>query len=386
MALKLPIRPPFPPMEALSVDEIPDAPGWQYEPKWDGFRCIAFRDGKDVELQSKAGQPLERYFPDVVEALLALPARRFVLDSEIAIPVHGILSFDELLLRIHPAKSRVEKLARAHPALLIAFDLLVDAKGKSIVALPLSERRARLERFASANFGKSSRIRLSPATTDVKQARRWFERVGASLDGVIAKRIDRSYLSGERIGMFKVKKVRTADCVVGGIRYAEKERVVGSLLLGLYDAEGLLQHVGFTSSLKASDRLELTRKLGALAGSPGFTGRAPGGPSRWSTRRSSEWQPLQPKLVVEVAYDHFTQGRFRHGSRFIRWRPDKPPRQCTFDQVKQSGTGALALIETAKPKSFPRRTVPSRRKAFKPAQTKLKPHRKSSRRLEANSK
>jgi len=331
-------------MEARSVDEIPAGDEWQYEPKWDGFRCIAFRDGNKVFLQSKAGQPLARYFPDVVEALQRLPAKRFVLDGELAIPVDGALIFDELQLRLHPAASRVQKLATAHPAFFIVFDLLADTAGKSLLASPLRERRKQLESFSGANFKMKSAVRLSPATTDLKQAKKWFDKTGGDLDGVIAKLIDAPYASGERTAVVKVKQIRTADCVVGGFRYATGAPVLGSLLLGLYDDDGLLHHVGFTSAFKASERPALTKKFEALRKPPGFTGNAPGGPSRWSTERTGEWEPVNPKIVVEVTYDHFTGGRFRHGTKIVRYRPDKAPRQCTMDQVEHREGKSLALL------------------------------------------
>jgi ATP-dependent DNA ligase len=321
-------------MEALLVADIPTGPGWQYEPKWDGFRCLIFRNGDTVELQSKSGQPLARYFPEVVENVRAVPARTFVLDGEIVIPVKGQLSFDDLLQRIHPAESRVRKLSVERPALLIVFDLLVDASGRSLVDRPLRERRRLLEAFAEKCLAGAKGLRLSPATTNAKAARRWLAMAGGAFDGVMAKRLDLEYRSGDRTGMQKVKHLRTADCVVGGFRYASNARVVGSLLLGLYDADGLLHHVGFTSGFSAADRKRLLAKLEPLIRPPGFTGRAPGGPSRWSTSRSADWQPLAPRLVVEVRYDHFTGDRFRHGTRFLRWRPDKSPRQCTMDQVR----------------------------------------------------
>ncbi|MEN3370344.1 MAG: hypothetical protein V7609_2487 [Verrucomicrobiota bacterium] len=342
MALSL--KPPLPPMEARSVDEIPVGNDWQYEPKWDGFRCIAFRDGDKVFLQSKAGQPLARYFPDVVAAIRELKANRFVLDGELAIPIGDALSFDELQLRLHPAASRVQKLAAAHPALLIVFDLLADAAGKSLLAQPLRERRKELEAFARENLKAKSRIRLSPATTNLATAKKWFDKVGGNLDGVIAKQIEAPYASGERTAMVKVKQIRSADCVVGGFRYATGSRLLGSLLLGLYDDDGLLHHVGFTSAFKASERATLTKKFEALKKKPGFTGNAPGGPSRWSTERSGEWEPVDPKIVVEVTYDHFTGERFRHGTKILRYRPDKSPKQCTMDQVKHREGKSLALL------------------------------------------
>ena len=342
MSLKL--KPPLAPMEALLVAEIPKGAGWQYEPKWDGFRCIAFRSGREVYLQSKSGQPLARYFPDIVEALLQANATQFVVDGEIVIPVGDAISFNDLLLRIHPAASRVAKLARERPAVFILFDLLADNLGKSLLKQPLRNRREKLQEFAAGFIQHDSRLRLSPATTEIGTAQKWFASAGGSLDGIIAKRLEVEYRSGDRTGMVKVKPVRTADCVVGGFRYATKGTSVGSLLLGLYDDAGLLNHVGFCSSFSVSERQVLTRKLEKLIKPPGFTGHAPGGPSRWSTKRSMEWQPLAQKLVVEVAYDHFTGGRFRHGTKFVRWRPDKGPQQCTMEQIRELGKGSLSLL------------------------------------------
>jgi ATP-dependent DNA ligase len=343
--MKLPVQPPFPPMEALLVDEVPTGDGWQYEPKWDGFRCLIFRDAQEVYLQSKAGQPLARYFPELVEAALALKAERFVLDGEIAIPIKNRLSFDDLLMRIHPAASRIKRLAEETPAIFVAFDLLVGTDAKSLTNKPLNVRRPALDQFAKKFFPHNRQIRLSPASTDIEVAQKWFNTVGTDLDGIIAKRTDMPYRSGERTGMQKVKRIRTADCVVGGFRYGSKTKSqVGSLLLGLYDDDGALHHVGFCSGIKNDERPALTKKLEALIHPPGFTGRAPGGPSRWSTERSTEWQPLTPKLVVEVSYDHFTGGRFRHGTSLIRWRPDKAPSQCKMDQGAPTGRGALALL------------------------------------------
>jgi ATP-dependent DNA ligase len=342
--MSLPVQEPLAPMDALLVDTIPEGKGWQYEPKWDGFRCLVFRDGPKVRLQSKSGQPLTRYFPELSEAFLGLKARRFILDGEIAVPVEKRFSFDDLLQRIHPAESRVRKLAVEHPALFIAFDLLVDAAGKPLLKHPLRERREKLEVFAAKFFPKDRRIHLSPATTDRGTAKEWFRKVGGDLDGLIAKRLDCDYRSGTRDGMEKVKLSRTADCVVGGFRYAAKKKVVGSLLLGLYDDAGLLNHVGFCSGLKAEERQALLRKLEPLVRPPGFTGKAPGGLSRWSTKRSMEWEPLKPLLVVEVTYDHFTGERFRHGTNLVRWRPDKAPEQCRMDQLAKSGFASLALL------------------------------------------
>jgi ATP-dependent DNA ligase len=332
-------------MEATSVPTIPEGPEWLYEPKWDGFRCLAFRDGKSLKLQSKAGQPLSRYFPELIEQFLALAPQKFVLDGEIVVPVDGDLSFDDLLLRIHPAASRIAKLAVETPASFIAFDLLVTERGSSLTRKTLAERRPMLEKFATRYFKRGSQVRLSPATTRLEVVNRWFENVGGGLDGIIAKQLDQPYHSGDRLGMVKVKQLRTVECVVGGFRYASKGKLVGSLLLGLYDDEGLLHHVGFCSGLTTEKKKELTPKLEKLIKKPGFTGQAPGGPSRWSTERSAQWQPLAPKLVVEVQYDHYTGGRFRHGTRFLRWRPDKPPRQCTLNQLEGEKSSPLLLLK-----------------------------------------
>ena len=332
--MTLPLKQPYLPMEAKSVEKLPSGDNWQYEPKWDGFRCLAFRDGDQVDLQSKSGQPLARYFPEVVDAVLKLKAKQFVIDGEIVVPVHGKFSFDDLLMRIHPAASRIKKLAQETPAKLIVFDQLVDERGKPLVDLTLEQRRKKLDAFAKKVFPKNNSIELSPCTDDLKIAKDWLAGAGVDLDGVIAKRIDMPYQSGNRDGMVKVKRLRTADCVVGGFRYASEGKVIGSMLLGLYDDEGLLHHVGFTSSFKSDEKPALTKKLEKLIKPPGFTGNAPGGPSRWATERSAEWQPLAPRLVIEVQYDHFTGGRFRHGTKFLRWRPDKKPVQCRMNQVK----------------------------------------------------
>jgi ATP-dependent DNA ligase len=292
---------------------------------------------------SKAAKPLTRYFPELAANLSRVKAKNFVLDGEIVIAEDGKLSFDALLMRIHPAASRIKKLSEATPSTFIIFDLLVDDNGESLVELPLEGRRKKLEQFAKKYFQKNESIRLSPVTTDLAVARKWFH-MGVALDGVVAKRRDLPYQSGERTGMQKIKKERTADCVVAGFRYLEGKPLVGSLLLGLYNNEGKLDHVGFTSSIHQKDRPALTKKLKLLIKPPGFTGKAPGGPSRWSTKRSTEWEPLDPKLVIEVRFDHFTGGRFRHGTKFIRWRPEKAPEQCTMEQVKRETQSALNLL------------------------------------------
>jgi ATP-dependent DNA ligase len=339
----LPIPKTYAPMEASSATSLPVGPQWQYEPKWDGFRCLAFGNQKKLDLQSKSGKPLTRYFPELVDALSKVSATRFVLDGEIVIPVNDDLSFDELLMRIHPSKSRLEKLSQQTPCLFIIFDLLVNPEGKSLVGLPLADRRRQLERFASKYLKDNRTLRLSPFTQELSVARKWFA-IGTAVDGVMAKRRDLPYQSGNRKGMEKIKKLRTADCVVGGFRYLEQEPLVGSLLLGLYNKSGALDHVGFTSSISREVRPSLTRKLRKLIKPPGFTGKAPGGPSRWSSKRSSEWQPLGPKLVAEVQFDHFTGGRFRHGTKFLRWRPDKKPAECTIAQVQRENRTALNLL------------------------------------------
>ncbi len=322
------------PMEARSVDALPEEPGWQFEPKWDGFRCIAFRDGGEVELFAKSGKPLGRYFPETVSLVRSLPGRSFVLDGELGIPVGDTLSFDALQLRLHPAESRIRKLAAETPAILILFDIPVAPEGERLLHAPLTERRGALESFFEAAVPGAPALRLSPYTRDRSEAERWLQKAGGALDGVVAKRLDGVYESGER-AMLKVKRLRSADCVVGGFRYGANSREVRSLLLGLYNDDGRLDHVGFTSSFADMDKKALTRDLEALRGGPGFTGNAPGGPSRWATERSTEWEPLRPELVVEVRYDHVSGDRFRHGTKFLRWRPDKAPRQCTFEQLEQ---------------------------------------------------
>ena len=317
-------------MEARLASALPDGDGWQFEPKWDGFRCIAIKAGRSVELWGKSGKPLGRYFPEVVAMIQALPPDRFVLDGELIVSVDGVGSFDALQQRLHPAESRIRKLSAATPAMLVVFDLLQDEKVRWL-ARPLSERRAALEAFGDTVPSQTG-LRLSPATVDRAVAERWFAGLSHELDGVIAKRLDDPYASGER-AMVKIKCFRTADCVVGGFRYGTGSKQVGSLLLGLYNAEGKLDHVGFTSAFSKEEKPALTRKLEKLRGGPGFTGKAPGGPSRWSTERSSQWEPLRLELVAEVRYDQITNDRFRHGTRFVRWRPDKVPETCTFDQL-----------------------------------------------------
>jgi len=335
-SVDLPIKPPYPPMEAKRVETIPDGEGWQYEPKWDGFRALVFRDGATLTIQSKSGQPLDRYFPELVDAFLRLDADSFVLDGEIVVPVEGRLSFDDLLQRIHPAASRIRKLSQETPARFFAFDLLagpVRSGAVSYVQTSLSERRKLLEEFV-ARYQGAPTIQLSPATEDRKVAATWFEKFGSmGLDGVMAKRLAEPYHSGDREGMVKVKHLKTADCVVGGFRYATGSKAIGSLLLGLYDQDDNLVFIGHTSSFKKNEKTELKEIVEPLISENPFSVRVPGGPSRWSSERSGEWVPVKPKLVCEVEYDYFSQMRFRHGSRFIRWRPEKKPKQCTMDQV-----------------------------------------------------
>jgi len=338
--LHLPIQPPFPPMEARIAKKIPVGDKFIYEPKWDGFRCLAFRDRDAVVLQSKSGQPLTRYFPELVDALLKLPADHFVLDGEIVIECAEHLDFNALLQRIHPAESRIRRLSRETPARLITFDLLVDVRGSLVANFPLHDRKRLLEDFFSKSVKPAEKdtIRLGPASYSLADAEKWMTELAAyGCDGVVAKLKDEPYHSGDRDAMVKIKRMRTADCVIGGFRYATKKNAgVGSILLGLYNDAGELDHVGFCSGFTAEQRKELVKKLVPLIEKPGFTGKSPGGPSRWAhaNLRSTEWEPLRPELVCEVQYDHFSGGRFRHGTKFLRWRPDKSPKQCTFDQLR----------------------------------------------------
>ncbi len=320
---------PVAPMEAKLVADLPEGEGWQFEPKWDGFRAIVRRAGDEVELWSKSGKPLGRFFPEVIAMLAGLKAKDFLLDGELILPVGGILSFDSLQARLHPAASRIAKLARETPAQLMLFDLLA-LDGENLSDRPQAERRKALERFHRAHGGPD--LLLSPCTLDRDRALAWLARSGGALDGVIAKRRDSPYRPGERF-MLKVKQRRTADCVVGGVRYDGHGQAVASLLLGLYDEEGLLDHVGFVSGLSQAEKERLVATVAPFMGGVGFTGKAPGGPSRWNNGREAPWVPLAPELVVEVLYDQVTGSRFRHGARFLRWRPDKAPRQCTFEQL-----------------------------------------------------
>ena len=317
------------PMEARSAEGLPQDEGWWFEPKWDGFRCLAFRDGDRVRLQAKSGKPLDRFFPEVVAMLRELPASRFIVDGELLGRSEGRFSFESLQMRLHPSASRIERLSRETPATLTLFDMLLSPGGDDLRQQPLKVRRQALQVFA-ASIPEGAALSVTPGTADRREAQDWLE--DRKLEGVVAKRLDGPYLEGER-AMVKVKRVRTADCVVGGFRYASGKPVVGSLLLGLYNDQGLLDHVGFTSGLAEIDKPDLTKKLEALKGEPGFTGDKPGGPSRWSTERSSQWTPLKSELVVEVSFDHVSGGRFRHGTRLLRFRPDKAPGQCRMEQL-----------------------------------------------------
>jgi ATP-dependent DNA ligase len=323
-------------MEARSAEALPTGPGWWFEPKWDGFRCLAFRNGDEVILQAKSGKRLARFFPDVASLLAKVDADEFALDGELLIPRQRRSSFEALQLRLHPAASRVRTLAASEPAIFALFDMLVAPGGLDLRAEPLSRRRSELLAFLATQG--SPRLMKTPGTDDRVLAQAWLD--GGEVEGVVAKRLAAPYAEGER-AMVKIKQVRTADCVVGGYRYATNspERV-GSLLLGLYDEAGDLDHVGFTSGFAGIDRAALTRTLEALRGGPGFTGDVPGGASRWATERSVQWTPVRPKLVVEVLFDHVSGGRFRHGTKLLRLRPDKAPRQCRIDQIAPPATSA----------------------------------------------
>jgi len=318
------------PMEARLVASLPQEEGWQFEPKWDGFRALAMRAGDAIDLRSKSGKSLARYFPEILAMLRSLPTTRFVLDGELILPIGRTLSFDALQQRLHPAASRIAKLARETPAQLMLFDCLL-AGARDLADAPLSERRAALEAFYADNHHRS--LLLSPRTTDAIRAQDWLKRSGGALDGIVAKRLTEPYRWGER-AMLKLKRHRSADCVVGGFRRTD-DGEAASLLLGLYNDAGALDHVGFTSAIADADRAAITARLEKHVGGSGFTGKAPGGPSRWSNGRDKPWEPLAPVLVAEVRYDQVTGQRFRHGTRFLRWRPDKAPEQCTMEQLHQ---------------------------------------------------
>lgn len=320
------------PMEALLVSHLPEGKDWRYEPKWDGFRCLAYKRDTTVALRSKSGKPLERYFPDIVSVLEKLAATRFILDGELLVKGDSGYSFSDLQMRLHPAGSRVKMLAQKQPATFVIFDILQSDKDDYLVSAPLSERRLILETFYKKYCPTENAVTLSPQTDSMTEAMKWLSSSGWYIDGIVAKNSTDMYAPGERV-MQKYKRIRTADCVVGGFRYGTDSNEVGSLLLGLYDEGGHLNHVGFTSGIAKADKPSLTKKLEKLIHEPGFDGNAPGAPSRWSTERSTQWQPLLPQLVVEVSFDHVTDNRFRHGTKLIRFRPDKSPRQCTMEQL-----------------------------------------------------
>jgi ATP-dependent DNA ligase len=352
----LPVPPPVSPMLAKLVRELPEAPGLSYEPKWDGFRCIVFRRGDEIELGSRNERPLTRYFPELVSALAENLPERCVVDGEIVVAGPSGLDFDALSQRIHPAASRVRLLAETTPASFVAFDLLADGDEDHRDA-PYAARRARLEQVLST---AAPPVHLTPVTTDPAVARDWFARFeGAGLDGVVAKSADLTYRPGERV-MWKVKHERTADCVVAGFRFHKEGGVVGSLLLGLFDGDGVLHHVGVASGFSADRRRELVASLepyraDALAGHPWRhwaeaterSGRMPGAQSRWSAGKDLSWEPLRPELVCEVSYDHLQGDRFRHGTSFKRWRPDRPPPSCTYDQLDTPVPAELSQVFAA---------------------------------------
>jgi ATP-dependent DNA ligase len=322
------------PMEARIVSQLPEGKAWRYEPKWDGFRCLAFKHDNAVSLRSKSGRPLGRYFPDIVSMLEKLTAKNFVLDGELLVEGESGYSFSDLQMRLHPAATRVKMLAQKQPATFVIFDILGAANGENMMAEPLSERRLLLETFYKTYGSMHKALILSPQTDSLAEAMKWLSSSSWGIDGIVAKNETDMYVPGERL-MQKYKPVRTADCVVGGFRYGTDSKQVGSLLLGLYDEKGSLHHVGFTSGIATADKPSLTKKLEKLIQAPGFTGNSPGAPSRWSTERSTQWKPLAPAIVVEVSFDHVTDDRFRHGTKLVRFRPDKLPKQCTMEQLHQ---------------------------------------------------
>jgi len=357
--MRLPFDPPLAPMLSRAADSLPAGDGWQFEPKWDGFRTLVFRDGDEIVLQSRDGKPMNRYFPELLAPLAAALPRRCVVDGEIVVVGDGGLDFEALLLRIHPAASRVRLLAEQSPASFVAWDLLA-VDGEDLRPAPLAARRERLER---ALAGAAPPVHLSPATRDRALAEDWFRRFeGAGLDGVMAKRLDEPYRPGERT-MIKVKHQRTADCVVAGFRWHRNGAgtMVGSLLLGLHDDEGTLHHVGVTAAFTTAMRRQLVAELAPLrertlenhpwrdwataeeeASARGR--RMPGGSSRWNRGKDLGWEPLRPERVCEVAYDHMQGTRFRHAAQFVRWRPDRRPEDCRYDQLEVTPAYELALV------------------------------------------
>src|SRR3954451_24107037 len=359
--VKLPFEPPIEPMLAKAAASLPDGDGWLYEPKWDGFRAVVFRDGDEVLTQSRDLKPLDRYFPELGDPFRASLPERCVLDGEVVIRTGDRLDFDSLLLRIHPADSRVRMLAAETPASFVAWDLLAIGN-EDLRTVPQAERRARLESVLAA---AEPPIHVTPATRERGTAADWFDRFeGAGLDGVVAKRLDAAYQPGKR-AMVKVKHERTADCVVAGFRWHKNGpgTHVGSLLLGLFDDQGTLHHVGVTSSFTWDKRAALTEELAPLrehaldahpwkgwaewasSGEADASGqRLPGATSRWNRGEDLSWEPLRAERVAEVAYDHLQGSRFRHGTTFKRWRPDKPPEDCRYDQLEESVPFLLASI------------------------------------------
>ena len=318
--MALPLEPPIKPQLAKSAKALPEGEGWRYEPKWDGFRTLAFKDGEDVHLQSRGGKPMNRYFPDVVEQVAAMPEQRVVLDGEMVVEVDGVQEFDMLSQRIHPAESRVKMLAEQTPARYVAFDVL--AVGDEVLMEQGYEERR--ERLAQLELGD---VEESPSVATPDEAGQWL--TGTS-EGVVAKEAAARYLPGERKGMVKIKRLRTLDAVVAAFRYGKEEGTLGSLILGLYDGDGKLHVVGHTSGFKAKEKREL---LDTLA--PYMTGESgPGEPSRWKSDEELVWEGLWPELVVEVSYDHVTGGRIRHGTKLLRWREDKAPAECSMDQLQ----------------------------------------------------
>ena len=358
--MPFPIEPPIEPMLAKPTPAIPDGDGWIFEPKWDGFRAIVFRDGPEVYVQSRDLKPLNRYFPELEEPLRAVgaPGARFVLDGEVVIAdPDGGLDFDSLLLRIHPAASRVKMLSEQSPASFVAFDCLADGDD-DLRAAPFAERR---ERLAGLLTDLPDAVRITPSTTDPEMARHWFEVFeGAGLDGVVAKRADGPYAPGKRT-MAKIKHARTADCVVAGFRWHKNGpgTLIGSLLLGLWNDEGSLQHVGVTSSFTMAKRAELVEFLEpyrtggmddhpwrewamAEAAAVEEGRRMPGATSRWNRGKDLSWEPVRPELVCEVAFDHLQGDRFRHAATFRRWRTDRSPADCRYDQLEETPPALLA--------------------------------------------
>ena len=320
--MALPLNPPIKPQLARPAKDLPEGDEWRYEPKWDGFRTIVFRDGDDVHLQSRNGKPMNRYFPEIEPQVRELAADRVVLDGELIVVVDGIQEFDLLGQRIHPAKSRVEMLSKETPAAFVAFDVL-SVRDETLLELPYTERRKRLEEVV----GKGQAVQLTPMTDDRDGAGTWLT---GNSEGVIAKQAGAEYCPGERTGMLKIKRVRTADVVVQAFRFGKEPGTVGSLILGLYDDDDNLHVVGHTSGFSAKQKRELIDKL-----EPYRTyERGAGEPSRWKSDEELVWEGLRPELVVEIGFDHISGNRIRHGAKFRRWRDDKDPRECRMEQLR----------------------------------------------------